>query len=66
MTSFHNRNHPLWPFLRFLVQSVVLTVLLATSATNFDETEYKVIVAYMGIGGFGEFIYKKVKDRFLG
>lgn len=59
---YSDPHHPLWKFLRFLVVGVVLTIVLAVNAENFDETEARAITAFLAAYGsyeVGEHLYQK-------
>lgn len=47
-------KHPIYPLLRFTVALVSLTVILAVSASNFDITEIRTIIAMFIVLAGGE------------
>ena len=69
LLDINSDNHPIWPLLRLVVILGFLTLVLYLNASEFDETELKVI-GWMFMGFLGrEFIpsvAKKVKDTFSG
>lgn len=56
-----DQNHPIWRFLNLLVVAGLVTVFAWSGASNFDETEVKLIgQILLFIGG-----YEVLKDRFF-
>ena len=48
-----DQNHPIWRFLNLLVVAVIVLAFSYTSASNFDETEMKMIgQVLLLVGGY--------------
>lgn len=48
------KEHPAWGFAKFLVVCILLTVLMWGEATNFDETELRVIGQFAALYAAGK------------
>lgn len=42
-------EHPIWPIIRIAVVMISVTILLWASASNFDKTEIRVILALIPV-----------------
>jgi hypothetical protein len=53
--SPNDPNHPIWGFFKFTLALIALTLLLWGEASNFDETEIRVITQFAALwaGGAG-------------
>lgn len=49
--GFRDPKHPIWGIVRLAVIGVILTVVLAVNAKNFDASELKVIAEVMAALG---------------
>lgn len=61
--NIHDQNHPMWRFLNFLIVLALVVVASWSNASNFDETELRMITQIMaamfGIEAFRGFLASK-------